>query len=308
LFNLLVEAGLPAGVVNFLPGYGEDLGAHLVSHPGTSFVVFTGSRDVGTAIWQTAGVTHPGQRNLKKVVCEMGGKNALIIDNDADLDEAIPAALYSAFGFSGQKCSALSLLIVLDDAHDQFVERFLAACANIRVGDPVDPGTIIGPVIDAHAQAHINALIKIGQTEATLAFQGECPTEGYFVSPTVFTNVKSTHRIAQEEVFGPVLTILRARDLDEAFAWVNGTAYALTGGLFSRSPSALARARRELEVGNLYLNRPITGAIVERQPFGGFRMSGGGTKAGGKDYLKNFLFPKVISENVIRRGFAPPTE
>ena len=306
LFNLLVEAGLPVGVVNFLPGYGEDLGAHLVSHPGTSFIAFTGSRAVGTAIWQAAGVTQPGQRDLKKVVCEMGGKNALIIDNDADLDEAIPAALYSAFGFSGQKCSALSRLIVLDEVHDQFVERFVAACASLRVGDPTDPGTIVGPVIDAEAQTKINGIIERGRSEATLAFQGGCPSAGYFVAPTVFIQVKPHHRIAQDEIFGPVVAVMRARDLDEAFAWVNGTDYALTGGLFSRSPSALARAQRELEVGNLYLNRPITGAIVERQPFGGYRMSGGGTKAGGKGYLENFLFPRAISENVMRRGFTPP--
>ncbi len=308
LFEILVAAGLPAGVVNFLPGYGEDLGAHLVSHPAISFIAFTGSRAVGTAIWAAAGQTPPGQRDLKKVVCEMGGKNALIIDNDADLDEAIPAALYSAFGFSGQKCSALSRLIVLDAVHDQFVERFTAACASLRVGDPADPGTIVGPVIDAEAQTKINSIIELGRTEAKLAYQGPCPDHGSFVAPTVFTGAKPSDRIARDEIFGPVVAILRARDLDEAFAWVNGTDYALTGGLFSRSPSALAWARRELEVGNLYLNRPITGAIVERQPFGGYRMSGGGTKAGGKGYLENFLFPRIVSENVMRRGFTPPTE
>ncbi|HWA28237.1 MAG TPA: L-glutamate gamma-semialdehyde dehydrogenase [Lacunisphaera sp.] len=308
LMEVLTEAGVPAGVLAFLPGHGEDIGAHLTGHKDVDFVAFTGSRAVGCKIWETAGRTLPGQANLKKVVCEMGGKNALIIDNDADLDEAIPAALYSAFGFSGQKCSALSRLIVLDEVYDSFVERFLSACPSLPVGDPALPGTVVGPVIDADAQKKILGLIEQGKKEATLAFQGTAPAGGYFVPPTVFTNVKPTHLIAREEIFGPVIAILRARDLDEAFAYVNGTDYALTGGLFSRSPRALERAQQELLVGNLYLNRAITGAIVERHPFGGFKMSGGGTKAGGKEYLQNFLFPRVVVENVMRRGFTPPTE
>ena len=308
LMNILVEAGLPADVVNFLPGYGEDIGAHLTVHQQVDFIAFTGSRAVGCAIWEAAGRTKPGQANLKKVVCEMGGKNALIIDNDADLDEAIPAALYSAFGFSGQKCSALSRLIVLDEVYDTFVERFLSACPAVPVGDPALPGTVVGPVIDADAQKKILGLIDQGKREAKLAFQGTVPTEGFFVPPTVFTNVKPSHVIAREEIFGPVVAILRAKDLDEAFALVNGTDYALTGGLFSRSPRALERAQNELMVGNLYLNRAITGAIVERHPFGGFKMSGGGTKAGGKEYLQNFLFPRSVAENVMRRGFTPPEE
>lgn len=308
LMDILTEAGLPAGVVNFLPGYGEDIGAHLTSHPQVDFIAFTGSRAVGCAIWEAAGRTKPGQTNLKKVVCEMGGKNALIIDNDADLDEAIPAALYSAFGFSGQKCSALSRLIVLDEVYDTFVERFLSACPAVPVGDPALPGTVVGPVIDADAQKKILGLIEQGKKEARLAFQGTAPAEGFFVPPTVFTNVKPSHVIAREEIFGPVVAILRAKDLDESFALVNSTDYALTGGLFSRSPRALERAQQELLVGNLYLNRAITGAIVERHPFGGFRMSGGGTKAGGKEYLQNFLFPRSVAENVMRRGFTPPEE
>jgi RHH-type proline utilization regulon transcriptional repressor/proline dehydrogenase/delta 1-pyrroline-5-carboxylate dehydrogenase len=308
LMEILTEAGVPAGVLNFLPGYGEDVGAHLVGHKQVDIIAFTGSRAVGCKIWETAGRTQPGQQNLKKVVCEMGGKNALIIDNDADLDEAIPAALYSAFGFSGQKCSALSRLIVLDEVYDHFVERFVAACGAIPVGDPALPGTVIGPVIDADAQKKILGIIEQGKKEAKLAFQGTAPVTGYFVPPTVFVNVKAAHSIAREEIFGPVLAILRAKDLDEAFALVNGTDYALTGGLFSRSPKALERAQHELMVGNLYLNRGITGAIVERHPFGGFKMSGGGTKAGGKGYLENFLFPRSVAENVMRRGFTPPEE
>ncbi len=308
LMDLLIEAGIPAGVLTFLPGYGEDIGAHLTGHKDVDFIAFTGSRAVGCKIWESAGRTQPGQANLKKVVCEMGGKNALIIDNDADLDEAIPAALYSAFGFSGQKCSALSRLIVLDDVYDTFVERFLSACPALPVGDPTLPGTVVGPVIDADAQKKILGLIETGKKESKLAFQGTAPATGYFIPPTVFVNVKPTHAIAREEIFGPVIAILRAKDLDEAFALVNGTDYALTGGLFSRSPKALARAQQELLVGNLYLNRAITGAIVERHPFGGFKMSGGGTKAGGKEYLQNFLFPRITVENVMRRGFTPPEE
>jgi RHH-type transcriptional regulator, proline utilization regulon repressor / proline dehydrogenase / delta 1-pyrroline-5-carboxylate dehydrogenase len=311
--DILVAAGVPAGVVNFLPGFGEEVGAHLVAHPQIDFVAFTGSRTVGCQIWETAGRTVPGQTNLKKVVCEMGGKNALIIDHDADLDEAIPAALYSAFGFSGQKCSALSRLVVLDGIYDAFVERFVAACASIPIGDPALPGTVVGPVIDAEAQRKILGLIEQGRKEARLAFQAKLAPAlvaegGTYVPPTVFVDVKPDAMIAREEIFGPVIALIRAKNLDDAFAIVNGVDYALTAGLFSRSPSALERARRELLVGNVYLNRGITGAIVERHPFGGFKMSGSGTKAGGSGYLENFLFPRVIAENIMRRGFAPPEE
>jgi RHH-type proline utilization regulon transcriptional repressor/proline dehydrogenase/delta 1-pyrroline-5-carboxylate dehydrogenase len=311
LMDILVAAGVPAGAVNFLPGFGADVGAHLVGHRDIDFIAFTGSRAVGCRIWETAGRTLPGQANLKKVVCEMGGKNGLIIDDDADLDEAIPAALYSAFGFSGQKCSALSRLIVLDGVYDEFVRRFLAAAASLPVGDPAQAGTVVGPVIDAEARQKILGHIERGKQDARVGFQAELPASlladgGYFVPPTVFVDVKPDAAIAREEIFGPVVAILRARDLDAAFALLNDVDYALTGGLFSRSPSALARAERELQVGNLYLNRGITGAIVARHPFGGYKMSGGGTKAGGRGYLENFLFPRVVAENVMRRGFTPP--
>jgi RHH-type proline utilization regulon transcriptional repressor/proline dehydrogenase/delta 1-pyrroline-5-carboxylate dehydrogenase len=243
----------------------------------------------------------------------MGGKNALIIDNDADLDEAIPAALYSAFGYAGQKCSALSRLIVLEGVYDRFVDRFIAACPTIPIGDPAQPGTIVNPVIDGAAQKSILGYIEQGKKEARLAWQAKLPPEllaggGYYVPPTVFADCRPEHVIVREEIFGPVVAILKAKDLDEAFALVNGADYALTGGLFSRSPHALERAKKEMFVGNLYLNRGITGAIVERQPFGGFKMSGGGTKAGGRGYLENFLFPRVVAENTLRRGFTPPEE
>ena len=313
LMDIMMAAGVPAGALHYLPCSGADAGAHLVAHPKVDFIAFTGSRQVGLGIWAEAGKTRPGQLNLKKVVCEMGGKNAMIIDNDADLDEAIPAALYSAFGFAGQKCSALSRLIVLADVHDHFVERFLSACPALPVGDPALPGTIVNPVIDDAAQKSILGYIEAGKQESKLAWQATLTPEqiasgGYYVPPTVFTGCKPDHKIVREEIFGPVLAILKAKDLDEAFAMANDNDYALTGGFFSRSPRALERAQQEFLVGNLYLNRGCTGAIVQRHPFGGFKMSGGGTKAGGREYLENFLFPRLIAENTLRRGFTPPEE
>jgi len=313
LMDILTQAGVPAGALHYLPCSGADAGAHLVAHPKIDFIAFTGSREVGLGIWEQAGKTRPGQLNLKKVVCEMGGKNAMIIDNDADIDEAIPACLYSAFGFAGQKCSALSRLIVLEGVYEKFVERFLSACPTIPVGDPSLPGTIVNPVIDDAAQKSILGYIEAGKKESKLAWQATLSPEllasgGYFVPPTVFTGCKPDHKIVREEIFGPVVAILKAKDLDEAFAMANDNDYALTGGFFSRSPRAIERAREEFLVGNLYINRGNTGAIVERHPFGGFKMSGGGTKAGGKEYLENFLFPRLIAENVLRRGFTPPEE
>jgi len=313
LMDILTQAGVPAGALHYLPCSGADAGAHLVAHPKVDFIAFTGSREVGLGIWGEAGKTRAGQLNLKKVVCEMGGKNAMIIDSDADIDEAIPAALYSAFGFAGQKCSALSRLIVLEGVYDKFVERFLSACPTIPVGNPALPGTIVNPVIDEAAQKSILGYIEAGKKECKLAWQAQLPAElvasgGYYVPPTVFVDCRPDHKIVREEIFGPVLAILKAKDLDEAFAIANQNDYALTGGFFSRSPRAIERARQEFLVGNLYINRGCTGAIVQRHPFGGFKMSGGGTKAGGREYLENFLFPRLIAENVLRRGFTPPEE
>jgi RHH-type proline utilization regulon transcriptional repressor/proline dehydrogenase/delta 1-pyrroline-5-carboxylate dehydrogenase len=310
LMELLIEAGLPAGVVNLLTGRGSEIGAHLVAHPQIDFVAFTGSREVGLKIWETAGRTAPGQSNLKKVVCEMGGKNCLIVDSDADMDEAVAGVLQSAFGYQGQKCSALSRLVVLADNHEKFVERLIAATASLCIGPAEQPGNVIGPVIDLQAQQRILEMIGQGRKEAVLAWQGRAPdgADACYVPPTIFTEVKADCRIFREEIFGPVLTISRARDLDEALALANHSEFALTGGCYSRSPVNLERVRNEMICGNLYLNRPITGAVVGRQPFGGFKMSGGGTKAGGREYLQNFLFPRVITENCMRRGFAPPEE
>ncbi len=304
------RAGLPPGVLNFLAGRGEDVGAYLVNHPKIDFIAFTGSREVGLKIWEAGGRTQPGQAQLKRVVCEMGGKNALIIDSDADLDEAVLGSVYSAFGYQGQKCSALSRLIVLADVYDRFLARLVEATSCLKVGPPEEPATIIGPVIDQDAYERIKGYIAIGQQEARLAFAGTAPSvgTGYFIPPTIFAEVPPTARIAREEIFGPVLAVLKARDLDEAILWANDTEFALTGGIYSRSPANIARVKREMVVGNLYINRTITGAIVARHPFGGFKMSGGGTKAGGHDYLLNFLFPRVVTENVLRRGFAPAEE
>jgi len=245
---------------------------------------------------------------VKKVVCEMGGKNAIIVDDDADLDEAVPAIVASAFGYQGQKCSALSRLIVLPRIRDRLIRRTVEATESLRIGDPADPAVTIGPLIDEGAQQRVREFIALGHREAMLAF--EMPvreTTGWFVGPAIFTNVSPDSRLAQEEIFGPVLSIIDARDLDEALRIANGTAFALTGGFFSRSPRRIERVKSEFRVGNLYINRKITGATVARHPFGGFDMSGGGTKAGGPDYLLNFLLPKVVAENIVRRGSAPQT-
>ncbi len=306
LMEMFEEAGAPPGVVNFLPGHGSVIGAHLVDHPDVDMIAFTGSREVGLRIWESAGKTRPGQRELKRVVCEMGGKNAVIVDSDADLDETIVDSIYSAFGYQGQKCSALSRLIVLEENYDRVMERLLSAAASLRVGNPEEPGITVGPVIDETAYRRILQIIETGKTEATLAFQAtSVPAEGYFVPPTIFTGVKPHMRLAREEIFGPVLSVLKVRDLDEAIEVANNTDYALTGGFFSRSPANIERVKAELVAGNVYINRSCTGAVVGRHPFGGFKMSGGGTKAGGSDYLLQFLLPRVVTENIMRHGFAP---
>jgi RHH-type transcriptional regulator, proline utilization regulon repressor / proline dehydrogenase / delta 1-pyrroline-5-carboxylate dehydrogenase len=306
LMEIYEEAGVPPGVLNFLNGKGSVIGAHMVDHRDVDLIAFTGSREVGLWIWESAGKTREGQRELKRVICEMGGKNAMIVDSDADLDEAIVDSTYSAFGFQGQKCSALSRLIVLEENYDRVMERLLGAASSVRVGNPEEPSVVVGPVIDEAAYRRILDYIEVGKSEATLAYQAkDVPPHGYFIPPTIFSGVKPNMRIAREEIFGPVLSVIKVRDLDEAIEVVNGTDYALTGGFFSRSPDNIERVKAQLEAGNVYINRPCTGAIVGRHPFGGFKMSGGGTKAGGEDYLLNFLIPRVVTENVARHGLAP---
>ncbi|HJX97894.1 MAG TPA: L-glutamate gamma-semialdehyde dehydrogenase [Chthoniobacterales bacterium] len=308
LMEIFEEAGVPRGVLNYLPGKGSVMGAHLVDHKDVDLIAFTGSREVGLRIWKSAGETREGQRELKRVICEMGGKNAVIIDSDADLDEAIVDTIYSAFGYQGQKCSACSRLIILEEIYPRAMERLMSAAASLRVGNPEEPGITVGPVIDGKAHKTILGYIESGKQEARLAFQrGDVPTQGFFIPPTIFTNVDPKAKIACEEIFGPVLSVIKARDLDDAFEIANGTEFALTAGFFSRSPANIERAKAELVAGNVYINRSCTGAVVGRHPFGGFKMSGGGTKAGGADYLLQFVVPRVVTENITRHGFAPET-
>lgn len=303
--DILVEAGFPKGVFQYVPGKGSIAGAYMVKHPDVHMITFTGSQEVGCRIYREAAEVRPGQRHLKRVVAEMGGKNAIIVDESADLDQAVQGVVYSAFGYSGQKCSACSRVIVLSPIYDTFLHRLIEATKSLNIGAAEQPSTQVGPVIDAAAQTRIREFIEIGKSEAMTALEMAAPEPGYFVGPVIFTDVAPDARIAQEEIFGPVLAVVKAQTFDEALAIANGTNYGLTGGLYSRTPSHIQAAQDDFEVGNLYINRHITGAIVARQPFGGFKMSGVGSKAGGPDYLLQFLEPRAVSENVQRQGFAP---
>ncbi len=307
LMAIFGEAGFPPGVVNHLPGLGEEVGEYLVTSPSIDLVAFTGSRGVGLRICEVAAKVEQGQRGPKRVIAEMGGKNAIIIDEDADLDEAIRGVLASTFGYAGQKCSACSRAIVVGSAYDAFLGRLAEAAASVRVGPAEDPGTVVGPLIDEEAYRKVLGYIERGRGEARPILETDVShlTSGYFVGPTVFADVSPLATIAQEEIFGPVLAVIRVATFEEALEVANATEYALTGGLYSRSPAHIERAKEAFRVGNLYLNRKITGAIVGRQPFGGFKMSGIGSKAGGPDYLLQFVEPRTITENTLRRGFAP---
>ena len=305
LVEAFEAAGLPPGVLGFLPGPGEDVGARLVAHPDVATIAFTGSRRVGLEINAAAAVTPPGQRHVKRVIAEMGGKNPLIVDADADPDEAVPIAVRSAFGFSGQKCSAASRLIVHERAWDSVVPRLVAAVRDLAVGPASDMGTEIGPVVDADAHARLRAVIDGAGASGTVAVAREdVPAEGWFVGPAVVTDVDPASALARDEHFGPVLAVFRVGDLDEAIALANDTDYALTAGVCSRSPSTIARCLRDLRAGNVYVNRDTTGAVVGRQPFGGYGLSGVGSKAGGPDHLMQFTVPRATSENTVRQGFA----
>ncbi|HUI45230.1 MAG TPA: proline dehydrogenase family protein [Nitrospirota bacterium] len=299
------SVGLPAGVLQFLPGPGNEVGEHLVSHPALDFIAFTGSKDVGLRIIQRAGETKVGQRNIKKVIAEMGGKNAVIVDETADLDEAVKGIIESAFGYQGQKCSACSRVVVIGDIFDGLCSRLVAAADSLPIGPPEDPANIFGPVIDDAALKKIQAYIELGKSEGKAVLEKKTSSVGHFVGPAIFIDAPPQSRIATEEIFGPVLTIMRAKNLDEAIGIATESVYALTGGLFSRSPAAIQEVKEGFSVGNLYINRKITGALVGRQPFGGFGMSGVGSKTGGPDYLLHFMNPVSISENTLRRGFAP---
>ncbi len=314
LCELLHAAGAPEDVVQLLPGEGETVGAALVRDPRVAIIAFTGSQQVGLEILRAAAEIQPGQAHVKQVICEMGGKNAIIVDGSADLDEAVRGVRDSAFGYAGQKCSACSRVIVVEDAYETFVSRLLESTRTLRIGDPADPAIDVGPVIDTAAAAKIRDYIEVGLREANLALAMEVPPDASgalgkpFVAPHVFTEVLPDHRIAREEIFGPVLSVLRARDFDHALEIANGSDYKLTGGVFSRRPAHLERARRDFRVGNLYLNRGITGALVGRQPFGGLGLSGAGTKAGCREHLTQFAQQRASCENTTRRGFAPELE
>jgi len=306
--EIFQEVGLPPGVVNYLPGAGEEIGPILTTHPDVAMIAFTGSRGVGLSINRQAADTPAGQDHVKRVLAEMGGKNAIIVDDDADLDEAVHGVALSAFGYQGQKCSACSRVIVLDAIHDVFLNRLVGATKSVKMAPAEDPGSTVGPLIDEEAYQRVGRVIEAAKQEAELRYAGDVgplQDEGYYVAPHIFANVQPTTKLAQEEIFGPVLAVLKARDLDHALEIAKGTQYALTGGLYSRSPERIARVKREFRVGNLYINRKITGALVDRQPFGGFKLSGIGSKAGGPDYLLQFLQPRTITENTLRRGFAP---
>jgi len=309
--EILWEAGAPKEVLHFLPAPGETTGAALVRDPRVALIAFTGSKAVGLDIVQAAGVTGADQAHVKKVVCEMGGKNATIVDASADLDEAVLGVRASAFGFQGQKCSACSRVIVLDSNYDLFLSRLVESTRSLVIGDPMDPGTDVGPVIDQEAAERIRGFIERAKRDLNCALAMDVP-EGLeekvgkpFVGPHIFADVPPDHELAVDEIFGPVLAVIRASDYDEALRIANASPYKLTGGVFSRKPTNLERAKRAFRVGNLYLNRSITGALVGRQPFGGFGMSGVGSKAGGSEYLHQFVEPRASCENTMRRGFAP---
>jgi RHH-type proline utilization regulon transcriptional repressor/proline dehydrogenase/delta 1-pyrroline-5-carboxylate dehydrogenase len=305
LMEIFRQVDLPAGVLAYLPGVGEEIGEYLVTHPQVGVIAFTGSQAVGLRINALAAQTREGQRGIKKVIAELGGKNALIVDDDADLDEAVLGTVVSAFGYAGQKCSACSRVIVIEQVYEAFVKRLIEATRSLRIGPAEEPGTFVPPLIDAEAKQKVLRYIEIGKKEGRTVLEMVGPAEGYCVGPVIFADVSPRAVIAQEEIFGPVLTILSARDFDEALAIALETPYALTGGLYSRSPAHIDHVQHEFRVGNLYINRKITGALVGRQPFGGLGLSGIGSKAGGPDYLLHFLEPRVITENTLRRGVAP---
>jgi 1-pyrroline-5-carboxylate dehydrogenase len=297
--EMLERAGLPAGVVNFLPGPGGTVGDALVDHPLTRFISFTGSRDVGLRIHERAAKQQPGQKWIKRTILEMGGKDSILVDETADLDAAATAIVASAFGFQGQKCSACSRAILVDAVYDTVLAKVLEKTRTLTVGPTVDPSNYMGAVIDEGAFKKISGYIEVGKSEGKLLTGAEVAQGGgYFIPPTIFGDVAPDARLAQEEVFGPVLAVIHARDFEDGLAIANNTEYGLTGSFFSRDRTRIERAKREFHVGNLYINRKCTGALVGVHPFGGFNMSGTDSKAGGRDYLLLFTQAKAIAEKV----------
>jgi len=303
-FELLEEAGVPAGVVNFMTGSGGEVGDTVVDHPQTRYVAFTGSKEIGLRIVERAAKVHDGQIWIKRVVAEMGGKDAIIVDSDTDLDDAAAGVVASAFGFQGQKCSACSRAIIVEGVYEPILQRIVEGTEKLKVGDPTEQATGVSAVINQKAFKTINDYIEKGKADGgrVVAGGGSDGEQGFFIEPTVIADVKAGDRVEQEEIFGPVLACIRARDFDEALAIANGTEYGLTGAVYTNDREKLERARREFHVGNLYLNRKCTGALVGVHPFGGFNMSGTDSKAGGRDYLGLFLQAKVTSEKV-RPGY-----
>jgi 1-pyrroline-5-carboxylate dehydrogenase len=297
-FEALEEAGMPAGVVNFLPCPGGEVGDALVGHARTRFVAFTGSRDVGLHINELAAKTAPGQIWVKRVIAEMGGKDSIVVDADSDLEKAVEGVAASAFGFQGQKCSACSRAIVVASVYDEFLAKLQARVAKITVGPAESPEHFMGPVINARAKKSILQYIEVGKKEGKLLTGGESSGEGHFVQPTIIADIAPTARIAQEEIFGPVLAVIRADDFNGALAVANNTDYGLTGAVYTNDHRKLEKAADEFFVGNLYLNRKCTGALVGAHPFGGFNMSGTDSKAGGNDYLLLFTQAKTVTEKI----------
>jgi len=297
--EIVEEAKVPVGVVNFMPGPGAIAGDYLVRHPKLRFIAFTGSKQVGLHIIEEAAKTQEGQIWIKRVVAEMGGKDLIIVDSEADIDSAVAGVRTSAFGYQGQKCSACSRLILDDKIYDKFMKKFIPTVEAITVGPVEKHENYMGPVINESAYNSILEYIKIGKSEGNCVCGGEpAPGNGWFIQPTVIVDIEARHRIFQEEIFGPVLAVTRARNFDHAIELANDTEYGLTGAVYSRNMKKIERAKREVHVGNLYLNRKCTGALVGIQPFGGFNMSGTDSKAGGPDYLLLFLQAKSLTEYI----------
>ena len=299
LADIFRSVGLPEGVLNFVVGSGAEVGDYLVAHPRTRFIAFTGSMEVGLHIHELAAKPQPGQIWIKRTILEMGGKDAIIVDSEADLDAAIQGVVISAYGYQGQKCSACSRAIVDKAVYTEFVRKLKHAVKSLSIGDPAE-NYQVGPVISERARESILYYIRVGRTEGRLLVGGNAiaDLDGYYIEPTVFVNVKPRARIAQEEIFGPVLAVIKAEGFTDALRIANGTIYGLTGSVYSRNPEKLRRAREEFHVGNLYFNRKCTGALVGGHPFGGFNMSGTDSKAGGPDYLLLFLQGKSVSEKL----------
>ncbi|HOP08639.1 MAG TPA: L-glutamate gamma-semialdehyde dehydrogenase [Candidatus Methanofastidiosa archaeon] len=297
--EVLFETDLPRGVLNFVPGHGSTVGEALVEHPLTRFVSFTGSMDVGKGIYEKASIVWEGQRWLKRVVTEMGGKDCLIVDDPCDVDQAAHETILSAFGYQGQKCSACSRAIVVESIYDEYVKKLHDGVKGINVGPTYDPTHFMGPLSSEQAFKKVMKYIEIGKGEAVLMAGGKwIGEEGYFVEPTIFVDVDPGSRLAQEEIFGPVLSVIKAKDFEEALSIANDTIYGLTGGIFSKDRNHIERTKNELAVGNLYVNRKITGALVGVQPFGGYKMSGTCSKAGGPEHLLLFMQGKSIAERL----------